>query len=159
MKSFLLTVISFFVVLLILNAGYYKDWIAAKPAQYWDDFLNEKDDGATFEDVRKARYGFSYVLSTKVKEFMDRKRVAHPVVLFEPNTYYRDSLHIQVKVPEPSVFYYYTGLQSVWMNSAGVNSANYLVRVSRKGINIDEIRSQAQLQQILAAYHKFTPIL
>ena len=90
---------------------------------------------------------------------MDRKRVAHPVVLFEPNTYYKDSLHIQVKVPEPSVFYYYTGLQSVWMNSAGVNTANYLVRVSRKGINIDEIRSPAQLQQILAAYHKFTPIL
>ncbi len=159
MKGFLLTIVSFFVVLIIVNAGFYKEWLDTKPAQYWDDFLNEKDDTASVEDIRKARYGLSYILSTRVKEYMDRKKVVNPVVLFEPNSYYRDSLHIQVRMPEPAVFYYYTGLKSVWMNSAEVNKANYLVRVSKKGLMVDEIKSPEQLRQIRAAYQKFTPIL
>ncbi|HTI07089.1 MAG TPA: hypothetical protein VL832_01000 [Puia sp.] len=159
MKIFLLTVLSFVTIILILNAGYYKVWFVEKPMQYWTDFLKEKDDTAGIEGRMTARFGLNYTICAKVKEYMTKKKIVNPVILFEPNSYYRDSLHIQVRVPEPAVFYYYTGLKGVWTTSAEVNKANYLVRISKKGVNLDQIRTPEQLQQILARYQKFTPIL
>ena len=161
MKSFLLTVVSFFLVILVLNAGYYREWFRAKPLAYWNDFMKEKDDTSDAVGIMKARYGISYTISMKIKEVMQAKRVAHPVILFEPNSYYRDSLHIypNVHAPEPALFYYYTGLEGVWTNSPDVGKANYLVRISKKGVTLDAIRTPQQLQQILANFKKFTPIL
>ena len=80
------------------------------------------------------------------------------MILFEPNSYYRDSLHIypSFRAPEPAVFYYYTGLEGVWTNSPNVGKANFLVRLSKKGVNLDEIRSPEQLQRILAYYKIFS---
>jgi hypothetical protein len=159
MKSLLLTVVSFLVVLLVLNAGYYKDWFTAKPLQYWSDFQKEKDDTLNAIGIMKVRYGISYTISMKIKEFLERKKFVHPIVLFEPNSYYRDSLHIQLRAPEPAVFYYYTGLKGVWTNSPDVNQANFLLRMSKKGANLDEIKSPQQLRQILDRYQKFSPTL
>jgi hypothetical protein len=161
MKGFLLTVVSFMLVVTVLNAGYYAVWFRAKPAKYWSDFLVEKDDTLDATGIMKDRYGFSYVVSLKVKEVVERKNLVHPVILFEPNSYYRDSLHIypNIHAPEPAVFYYYTGLEGVWTNSPDVGKANFLVRVTKKGVSLDAIRTPQQLQKILANYKKFTPTL
>ena len=83
------------------------------------------------------------------------------VILLEPNSYYRDSLHMTLRMPEPSVLYYYTGLKAVWMNDPPVvvSKARYLLRVSKRGVNLDEIKSQQQLQQIIDTYKKYPPVL
>jgi hypothetical protein len=159
MKIFILTVISLLLIFLVLNAGYYKVWFADKPMQYWTEFLKEKDDTSNLETIRTGRYGISYTICMKVKEFVNKRKLNNPVILFEPNSYYRDSLHIQIRVPEPAVFYYYTGLKGVWINSGEVNKARFLVHISKKGVVMDEIKSPAQLSQILNNYRKFTPIL
>lgn len=159
MKIVILTVISCLLIFLTLNAGYYKAWFADKPMLYWTDFQKQKNDTSGAESIMKARYGVSYTICMKVKEYVDKKQLIDPVILFEPNSYYRDSLRIQIRVPEPAVFYYYTGLRGVWTTSRDVNKARFLVRISKKGVSLDEIRSPAQLQQILANYRNFTPIL
>jgi len=161
MKSLTLTVISFLLILVTLNAGYYSTWFNSKPVKYWNDFMTEKDDTLDAAGIRKSRYGISYVISISVKQAVESRHLGDPVILFEPNSYYRDSLHIypNVKAPEPAVFYYYTGLEGVWTNSPDVGRANYLVRVTKKGVALEAIRNPAQLQQILAYYRKFTPIL
>lgn len=148
-------------IVLVLNAGYYREWFQAKPVQYWSDFLKEKDDTLDEVGIMKSRYGVSYTISMKVKEVMEQRHIAHPVILFEPNSYYRDSLHIypNVHAPEPAVFYYYTGLEGVWTNSPDVTKANFLVKITKKGVALDVIKTPQQLQQILASYKKFTPIL
>ena len=159
MKIFLLTVVSFLLVILVLNAGYYKTWFVDKPMDYWADFQKQKDDTADIRGIMTGRFGLPYTICMRVKDVLVQKKVKDAVVLFEPNSYYRDSLHMQLRVPEPAVFYYYTGLKGVWTTSADVNKANYLVRVSGKGVSLDEIKSPAQLQQILSKYQKYTPIL
>jgi len=159
MKGFLLTILSLLLVIVVLNAGYYKEWFQAKPVQYWSDFLKEKDDTSDAIGIMKTRYGLPYTISIRVKEVLEKKNVTHPVVLFKPNSYYRDSLRIAIRVPEPAVFYYYTGLEGVWTNSPDVTKANFIVRYNKKGISLDVIRNQQQLQDILAFYKKFTPTL
>ena len=161
MKGFLLTIISALLVILVLNLGYYKDWFQAKPLQYWTDFLKEKDDTLSTEGIMASRYGISYTMSMKIKRVLEEKHVVHPIILFEPNSYYRDSLHIypKIRVPEPAVFYYYTGLEAVWTNSPNVNKANLFLRISKKGVNLDEIHTPEQLHRILDFYKKYPPTL
>ena len=161
MKSLILTLVSFLLILLTLNVGYYPTWFRSKPVGYWNDLMKEINDTLDPSGIMKSRYGVSYLISMRVKEVMQKKGVSHPVILFEPNSYYRDSLHIypNVHAPEPAVFYYYTGLEGVWINSPDVEKANYLVKVTKKGVTLDAIRTPEQLQQILAFYRKFTPIL
>ena len=159
MKFFLLPVISFLTIILVLNAGYYKTWFVNKPMQYWADFQKQKDDTAGIQSIMTGRFGLPYTICMRVKEVIAKKKVKDAVILFEPNSYYRDSLHMQIRVPEPAVFYYYTGLEGVWTNSPDVTRANYLVRLSKKGVSLDEIRSAQQLKQILDRYKKYSPIL
>lgn len=108
-----------------------------------------------------SRYGISYTMSIKIKHVLEQRHVVHPIILFEPNSYYRDSLHIypKIRVPEPAVFYYYTGLEGVWINSPDAVKANFLVRITSKGVGLDIIRTPEQRQQILAFYKKYPPIL
>lgn len=161
MRQFLLTVAAFATIYLVLNTGYNKEWFRTKPSEYWADFWKEKNDTASADALKKERYGVMYSISLKVKEVVEKRKIADPVILFEPNSYYRDSLHIYPKfrAPEPAVFYYYTGLEGVWTNSRDVTRANYLVRISGKGVVLEEIRSPSQLQQILDRYKKYPPIL
>ena len=162
MKDFLLTLTSCLLVFLVINAGYYGEWFRGKPRQYWFDFLKEKEDTADEAGIKKDRYGISYTISMRIKEAVEKRKMPHAVILFEPNSYYRDSLHIYpaIRAPEPAVFYYYTGLEGVWTNSPDVNKANFIVRISqKKGVTLDDIRSPQQLQQILAGFKKFPPIL
>jgi hypothetical protein len=162
MKDFLLTLTSCLLVFLVINVGYYGEWFDGKPRKYWFDFLKEKDDPADAMAIKKERYGISYTIAMKVKEVVENRKMPHAVILFEPNSYYRDSLHIYntIRAPEPAVFYYYTGLEGVWTNSPDVKKANFIVRITqKKGVTLDEIRSPQQLQQILAGFKKFPPIL
>jgi hypothetical protein len=161
MKGLLLTLVSFAAIFIILNAGYYKEWFQSKPTQYWSDFLKEKDDTLDRIGILKQRYGIMYTVSLRIKEVVEKKKRAHPVILFEPNSFYKDSLHIypNIHAPEPAVFYYYTGLEGVWINSPDVGKANFLVRISKKGIQLDEINTPEQLQRILTFYKKYPPTL
>lgn len=161
MKNLFLVAAAFTTIILAWNTGYYKRWFTEKPAQYWSDFQKEKADTAGPDAIRKERYGVIYTVSLRIKEVVEKKKIAHPVILFEPNSYYRDSLHIypSFRSPEPAVFYYYTGLEGVWTNSPDVSKANFLVRISKKGVTLDQITSPGQLRQILERYKKYPPIL
>jgi hypothetical protein len=161
MKGFLLMLVSFAAIFIILNAGYYKEWFSAKPVQYWSDFLKEKDDTLDEAGILRQRYGIVYTICMRVKDVMIQKKIAHPVILFEPNSFYRDSLHIypNIHAPEPAVFYYYTGLEGVWTNSPDVGKANFLLQMSKKGIKLQEITGPGQLQRVLDFYKKYPPSL
>lgn len=161
MKGFILSTVALLAVLLVLNTGYYQDWFHTKPMQYWSDLVKDLDDTAGENTIKTQRYGISYTVSMRVLDAVRRKKVPHAVILLEPNSYYRDSLHIypNVHVPEPAVFYYYTGLEAVWTNSPDVSKANFLLRITRNGASLDSIGSPRQLQEILARYKKYSPIL
>ena len=159
MKSVLLTALSFALILLLVNIGFYKEWFQDKPLRYWQDFLKEKDDTANIQAIRAERYGFNYTMCMRIKEVLEKKKAGHAIILFEPNSYYRDSLHLTIHVPEPAVFYYYTGLEGVWINSPDAVKANFLVRISGKGVRLDAIKTPGQRQQILDFYKKYPPIL
>ena len=159
MKRLLLTIISTSILLLLMAFGNYRDWFLDKPLDYWHGFCTEVRHPASLEEARRTRYGTPYTLSMKIQEAAKAVQLHDPVFLFEPNSFYHDSLHIDLHMPEPAVFYYFTGLQSVWMNSPTVQKANYLVMIRKGTVKIVYIRTPGQLQEILTRYKSFTPIL
>jgi len=146
-------------VLLLLAFGHYREWFLDKPLYYWNDFCKEVRHPASLGEVRRIRYGTPYILSMKIQEAAKAGQLHDPVFLFEPNSFYHDSLHVDLNMPEPAIFYYYTGLKAVWMNSPTVQKANYLVVIRKGEVKIEHIRTTLQLQEILTHYRSFTPIL
>lgn len=156
-----MTLAAFAAIFIVLNSGFYKVWFQEKPAQYWSSFLKEKDDTLDQTAIRRERYGVVYTICMRVKDVIEKKKVAHPVILFEPNSFYKDSLHIYpgIHAPEPAVFYYFTGLEGVWTNSPNVNKANFFLRMSKKGLQLDAINNPQQLKRVLDFYKKYPPTL
>jgi len=159
MKLLLLTMISASAIALLLCTGHYRAWFRDRPLDYWNSFRKEFVSHAGPETIRRSRYGRAYTLSLAIKDTIFRQHIQNPVVLLEPNGYFKDGLHTDLHMPEPAVFYYYTGLHSVWMNSPEVEKANCIARIVKGVVQVSPIRSLEQLRQILDSYRSFTPVL
>lgn len=156
LPKILLTVIAIFLFIIFKNFGVNKFWFE-KTGSYWDAFLEQKDAGASEEDIRRERWGGPYIVSKMIQEYFVKNNIKDPVVLVEPSAYLMDQKIISFKLPEPIVFYYYTGIKTVWTNSKNVKDANYVAYLTRQGLLIEPIKSPDQLQQILTKYQKYIP--
>ncbi|XZF12542.1 hypothetical protein ACTHGU_12175 [Chitinophagaceae bacterium MMS25-I14] len=153
-----LTIFAILCIAIFKNFGANALWFE-KTGNYWDAFMEQKDGDATIEQIREERWGGPYMVGKMVKEYFDKNNIKDPVILFEPNDYLTNNNIIQFRLAEPIVFYYYTGLKSVWMNSNNVKDANYFASLDQQGLHIVPIHSQEELQQILSKYKQYTPSL
>jgi len=159
-KTWLLTLVSILTICCVLCFGYNRTWFIDKPVLYWQAFVRESAAHASREDVRRARYGAAYAFCMTIKDSVEKGHIKKDaLLLFEPNGYYKDSLHTDLHMPEPALLYYYTGLRGLWINSPGVGNANYLVRIREGKVTLEPILSDGQLKRILDGYRKFTPML
>jgi hypothetical protein len=156
MSSIVLTCLVSMAIFLFTRLEWNKLWFE-KVTSYWDAYKEQKDSDASLEDIKIERLGISYKLSKDIEQTFRQKKVKNPTILFEPNSYLEQS--VGFKMPEPIVFYYYTGLKSVWMNSKNVNEATHLIRLKDGRMFIDSISSPEVLKQILDQYKSYTPAL
>ncbi len=143
-------------LLIYTRIGYNKTWFA-KVAYYWNDFITQKDSDLTEEQIKEERWGPGYKISMQIKDLMAQRKVQHPVLLFEPNTYLEKTAGF--KMPEPIVFYYFTGIKAVWTNSRSVAEATHIVRFRKSRMYIDSIPSKEVLQQLITSYKAFPATL
>lgn len=126
---------------------------------YWDEFKEQKDATASPEEIRAARYDGPYQVAMIVKKYMDINKVKDPVILLEPNDYLKEKQKLPFSLAEPIVFYNFTGIKAVWMNSKNVAEATHILYVEGGNVKIAPITSKAELQQILDKYKAYTPAL
>jgi hypothetical protein len=157
-SKILLTILSILLIIIFKNIGVNKYWFE-KTGSYWEAFKEQKDAGATIEEIKRERWGASYVVSLMAKEYFEKNKIKNPVLLVEPGDYLAENKIMNVRFPEPIVFYYYTGLKMVWMNSKNVQEANYIAYINSGGLRIEPIKSQNELQQILLKYKQYKPSL
>ena len=75
------------------------------------------------------------------------------LVLLPPTTYFQ-KMGIPYRTPVSPVFYYYTGIKSVWANNPHAAEANAYVRVSNGRIVIEKVTDRKALQDTIAAFQK-----
>lgn len=151
-----LTLISVVFLFIFSRAGNNKEWFQ-KISGYWEDYKEQRVSTTSIEEIKEERLGISYRVCKLIQKHFEDKHIKNPVILLEPNTYLEKTAGM--KMPEPVVFYYFTGIKALWTNAANVKEATHILRLKNGGMRIDSIASPQQLQQILSFYKPYSQAL
>jgi len=138
-------------VVLFFTIPFYNNWLYSKVLN--NDFAEEVNH-LGIQDRNMKRFGYSYsVLSDVAHVLAQFKDVT---VLLPPNDYVKTRGITDFIVPEPAVFYYFTGLRAVWVNSPDASLANWALIMNGPGNAVvkkmDHIRNSDSL---IAVYKKY----
>lgn len=148
-----------FITSLLLITGFFllpqnKKWLNEKLLAYWNDFRQQKND-LDIEKRKIKRYGTSYTFSKRIAAFFEKNGTKEKVLLLLPSQQYFQRHGIRYEVPEPAVFYYFTGLKTTWANSSKASEANWIIRVENRNLIIDSVADKTVLLDSIASYRKF----
>lgn len=155
MRQFIL-----FLASAILITGFFllkpnRTWFRDRLIAYYGEFPRQCQT-MKVEERMANRFGNYYSISKQIaaalKEFS--KDTSEDLVLLPPTAYFeKNGLHYHV--PEPVVFYYFTGIRTVWANSPHAKEANWYVYVSKGEMHIRKVTSPERLLPIIAAFNKY----
>lgn len=130
-----------------------RTWMVNRAFVYWRDFTIQKKH--LDPDYRKTkRYGSDYIYSKQIADYFGRKGISEKVLVLLPPSAYFKNKGLNYHVPEPAVFYYYTGVKTVWVNSVDAAKADWVV--SFNGIiRIDSVQNKRMIQDTIASYKKY----
>ncbi len=136
--------------------GINKKFFEEKVFAYSEQFKEQKDE-LDEEERKKQRFGADYVYAKAIAaEFL--KKGKQNEVLLIPSTAMFTANNIQFgKVPEPAVFYYYTGIKTVKQNCKLNCTAQWYVVAQKGGVGIEKINSKAQQDSIVNSWSAFAP--
>jgi hypothetical protein len=129
-------------------------WLAQRVLPYWKDFQRQKNI-LDLEKRKVERYESAYTYSKQIAGYFERKGIRQDVLVLIPSSAYFKSRGVNYPVPEPAVFYYYTGLKTVWPNSSAALKANWYVHASEGRILIDSIAGTPGFMDTLSGFQKF----
>jgi|GEM_PF-529146 len=169
-KRAVLFFIALIIVIAFFKSDFYNTWFNTKILQMQDpdsytgvedvpavydrvtDMIGKQAERMSVRERMEMRYGMSYYISEAVDSILKANKVKDPYILFPPNAYLKEGLHYNdFNVPEPAIFYYFTGLQEVWANSPEVQKTNWTVI-------IESLKNKDYLQQIIAEGQKIIPL-
>ena len=117
----------------------------------------------TSVEERKAyRYGNLYILCQLITNTLQSNKIDPDkvLILFPPNRYLTDCGVTVFSMPDPSTFYCLTHIKSVWTTSPDVQQANWvLLPGGNNSITLKPIKTDADRNQVLASFSKYTPSL
>lgn len=153
-KQILLTFCSIIVIVLFLGNDAYKTWFNEK---VWKADLGIENQLPYMDREERLiiRLGNSYNISKNIADYIKKNNLLADslLILLPPKDYLKQN-NVDYPVPEPAVFYYYTGLKSVWANSSNAEKANYAVVYMNKNLRLAPVNKQ-QLDQLLVLYRKY----
>ncbi len=152
-KSIILTLIAIVAIAAVYNMPAYNEWIHAKIFTVIN--INEQVQHMNPEERKESRFGYSYTVFRDIKEKIGPYS-KDAVVLLPPDNYLQAMKVTELKMVEPLVFYYFTGLKSVSVTSPRAWSANWaLITQGYGSIALQRLRSRQQLDSLLTLYRKY----
>jgi hypothetical protein len=146
------------IVILYFMVPFYNEWLWGANAKVLNVNNSMLDQAQNLDtSYRKAyRFGGSYLAYQDMKAKL-LKAGGGNVILLVPTTEYLKSLGINdLSMCEPSEFYYFTGLNSVWATSPEVERANWAVIAARgRGISLKRIKTKPELDSLITLYKPF----
>ncbi|HYE54096.1 MAG TPA: hypothetical protein VD996_04605 [Chitinophagaceae bacterium] len=107
---------------------------------YWKDFTRQKNN-LDPEARMVERFGTHYTVSKAIADSLRKKTTGEVLLLMPPNSYFR-KMKMNYDVPIPPVFYYFTGIKTVWTNNPNATKANWYVRIENNKIIVDSITAR-----------------
>ncbi|GAA0554461.1 hypothetical protein [Chitinophaga japonensis] len=136
-------------LVIAVNLEWYKDlW------GYWNDCRRQVFRPG-LEQRKAERLGNMYTLSKAIALALRKERQKEKVVVLLPPTPYFRKKGLNYHVPEPAVFYYYTGMKTVWPDTKDTAAITHVVEMKRRALVIRRIRNREQLSAVLAEFRKY----
>ncbi len=156
-KKIQLSIVAIIAIVIFFQLPVNKAWlddvilvdVSLIPAQL--DYMDE-------EYRNQARYKESYQLEMAIKGFFDQTPSVKPLLLLPPTGYFK-AKGLNFPIPEPAIFYYFTGIRSVWTNSKMIDSANWVVIPADNQMYIFPIQNRHQLDSFLTIFKPYPPTL
>ena len=142
---------SILVIIIFFSIPYYNHWLYEKIFnQYFIDDLTGMDEG--YRNLK--RFGYSYSVFSDVKKVLEHQK--NVVMLLPPNDYVLEKNVGDLVIPEPAVFYYFTGLKSISANSPEAPRANWYLLPRGPGDVIVKKKDNIQNpDSVLARFRKY----
>ena len=153
-KGIILFFISILMVFIFFGFEKNKKMFPGRTVPSWDDSQEQKDK-TDIEERKVNRYGYDYLFPKTVASFFEKKGNANKVLLLVPTTDYFKEHGVDIHVVEPSVFYYFTGLKTVWAHSPKALNANWILTVDKGQLVFDSVTSKAMLMQKIDSFKKY----
>ena len=139
------------VVVLYFTIPFYNNWLFSKVLN--NNFLSECAN-MELEARNIERFGYSYTVYKDIEHALGK--MENVTLLLPPNKYVQEKKIPDFIVPEPAVFYYFTGIKSVWPNSPDVRSANWVFLVAGPGkMGVKKMALMHNPDSLLANYSKY----
>lgn len=153
-KAFILLVAAVISMLIFFGIEPNKLWFTQRIMNYWEEYKEQKLN-LDLEERKLARYQTDYLFAKNVTGFFEKRGNANKVLLLVPPSDYFVANGLQIHVPEPAVFYYMTGLKTIWANSPEANKATWMLTAKNGGLGFDSVINKQVLQDTIAAFKKF----
>lgn len=106
----------------------------------------------SLKDRKEIRWGGSYIGAQGLANYFKREHIKDPLVLIPPQDYFTRN-GINIMMPEPIVFYYYSGLRTTLPNSPYLYKAQYALAIdSAMNTDILHLTSKEDIDRIVKAY-------
>ena len=153
-NSIVLTFASLLLLLWFFLLPKNREWFNQRIIGYWNDFTVQKD-RPDIEHRKVKRWEESYTFSKQISDFFSNNHNRDSVlVLIPPSAYFRER-NIDYHVPEPAVFYYYTGLKTTWINSAEALKVNWMVTGNNGSLKLVPVSDKKVLSDSINAFKKY----
>ena len=153
-KKLLLTIagISFLGLFFLLPAN--REWLNDRIFDYWKDFGSQKDN-LDLHNRKAERYESSYTVSIEIARSLKKLKFPPSGLLLIPPATYFDKAGIDYEVPEPAVFYYFTGFRSISASSPDASKATWYTAAKNGKIIVGVFSSPAELNDSLNRFKSF----
>jgi hypothetical protein len=156
-KRIILFFISTATVVLLYNVPFYKEWMYRRvlvPDENGDIFYQAQHLG--IEERKQFRYGGSYAFFQSLAVQFSSNNITNVTIFLPPNDYIALMKIPDLLIPEPAVFYYFTGLNAVNKNSPNVRTANWALAVQDTGhIFMNRIKGPQDIDVLLRLYKNY----
>lgn len=106
------------------------------------------------EQRMEYRFDSDYIYSEQIALLFEKKGIKKTALALMPPTSYFKLKNMHYHVPEPVVFYYYTGVKTLWGNNHNATDANWYIRVDNGHLVIDSVANRQALQDTIAVFKK-----
>jgi hypothetical protein len=153
-KAFILLVVAIVSLLIFFGLEPNKMWLDQRIMPYWEDYKEQKLN-LDLEERKLARYQTDYLFAKNVTAFFEKRGTVNKTLVLLPSSDYFNAHGLQIHVPEPAVFYYFTGLKTIWANSPEANKANWYITAKDGGLVFDSVTNQQALLDTIASFNKY----
>ena len=150
-STIFLTLLSTAIIYIFFDIGINAVWYNNKIATYWNEYSDQADD-LSIESRKINSPDNGYAMSEEIVKQIPANYKDSILILMPPKKYFKDR-GINYHVPLPVVFYYYTGVKTIWANSKDAIKANSCFRIEGNGYILEKITDTTRLKALIAQFN------